>query len=55
MAPIRPKMEIRIKNTPHARIPPIIGRFVTRAEALPYNATPIRMNATTCNRTDKQR
>jgi len=46
MAPIRPRMEIRIKNTPHARIPPIIGRFVTTAEALPYTATPIRMNAT---------
>jgi hypothetical protein len=39
-------MEMRIKNTPHARIPPIIGRFVTIAEALPYTATPIRMNAT---------
>jgi len=46
MAPIRPRMEMRIKNTPHARIPPIIGRFVTIAEALPYTATPIKMNAT---------
>jgi hypothetical protein len=42
-------MEIRIRNTPHARIPPIIGRFVPTAEALPYTATPIRMNATSCN------
>jgi hypothetical protein len=46
IAPIRPRIEMRIRNTPHARIPPIIGRFVTTAEALPYTATPIRMNAT---------
>jgi hypothetical protein len=49
IAPIRPRMEIKIRNTPHARIPPMIGRFVTTAEALPYTATPIRMNATSCN------
>jgi hypothetical protein len=39
-------MEMRIRNTPHARIPPTIGRSVPIAEALPYTATPIRMNAT---------
>lgn len=35
IAPIRPKMEMTIKNIPHARIPPIIGKFVPIAEDLP--------------------
>jgi len=34
---------MRNRITPHAKIPPIIGRFVTRADALPYTATPINI------------
>lgn len=49
-APIRPRIEIRNRITPHAKIPPIIGRFVTKADALPYTATPISIKATTCKR-----
>lgn len=32
---MRPSIEIKIRITPQAKMPPIIGRFVTNAEALP--------------------
>lgn len=48
-APIKPSTEITIKIIPHASIPPIIGKFVTKDAALPYTATPIRMKATSWN------
>lgn len=38
---------MRISNIPHAKIPPIIGKFVTIDAARPYTATPININATT--------
>lgn len=41
---------MRNRITPHAKIPPIIGRFVTKADALPYTATPINIKATTCKK-----
>lgn len=41
---------MRKRITPHAKMPPMMGRFVTRADALPYTATPINMKATTCKK-----
>jgi hypothetical protein len=45
-APRSPRAEISIKMIPHARIPPTIGKFVTKEAARPYTATPIRIKAT---------
>lgn len=36
-----------MRNTPHARIPPTMGRLVTSDDACPYTATDIRIEATT--------
>ena len=44
MAPKSPSIDIKNKITPHARMPLIIGKSVTMAEALPYKAVPIKMN-----------
>lgn len=47
-APTSPRTEINIKIIPHAKIPPTIGKFVTKDAALPYTATLIKTNATIC-------
>lgn len=45
-APIKPRIEIKIKMIPQANIPPTIGKLVTIDAARPYTPTPINRNPT---------